>query len=180
MEYTEVFNQIRKASLFDLYRLNVCIRNEMENPERIKQLRKTFKEGDTITYFDQKTNRLIPATVIQKNLKYVQVRHVGDQVIWNIPYYLLNLDQVDVDIHADKNEKLSKNHLKVGDLVGFNHDGQSIFGVIIRLNQKTITLMTPSHKRWRVYYQSLFRVIDSEAAPFFDSKQLASWIEEEK
>lgn len=180
MDYTEVFNQIKKASLFDLYRLNVSIRNEMENPERIKQLRQAFKEGDTVTYFDQKTNALISAIIIQKNLKYVQVKKLEDQAVWNIPYYLLNIDNVNVDIHAYKNEKLSRNHLKVGDCVGFNHDGQPIFGAIIRLNPKTVTLITPKHQRWRAYYHSLFRVIDSSAQPFFNPQQLAQWVEEEK
>jgi hypothetical protein len=91
MNYTEVIDTMKNASLFDLYRLKVAICNELENPDRIAQLRKSFKEGDVISYFSQNNNRLEQAKVIQKNQKYVIVEKVSDGKRWNIPYYSLNL-----------------------------------------------------------------------------------------
>ena len=179
MNYTEVFQVLQKASLFDLYRLNVAIRHEMENPHRIRQLRQAFKEGDTISYLNETTNALEIATVIQKNPKYVVIKHHSDQLHWKITYYLLNLDKVDIDIQANQQEKLSKNHLSVGEYVGFNKEGEEIVGVIERLNYKTVTLITADHSRWRVSYNFLFRVINAEATPKFDPKQLAHWIDTE-
>jgi hypothetical protein len=71
-------NKIKHASLFDLYRLNTAIHYELENPERIKQLRNTFKEGDIISYFDASNKRLEQAMILQKNFKSVLVENIND------------------------------------------------------------------------------------------------------
>jgi exopolyphosphatase/pppGpp-phosphohydrolase len=180
MNYTEVINSIKKASLFDLYRLNVAIHHEMENPERIAQIRNAFREGDLVSYFDAKNNKLEQARVLQKNLKYVVVENVRDHRRWNIQYFLLNLAKVDVDIHAGHNAKLSRNTLKVGDFVGFNKDGATIVGVIVRINHKTVSFITNGNCRWRVAYAHLFRIIDADIINQFDQKQVAFWLQEEK
>lgn len=179
MNYTEIVNSIKNATLFDLYRLSVAIRHEMENSDRIEQLRKVFKEGDIVSYFDAKNNKLEQAKVLQKNQKYVVVENINDHQRWNVQYCLLNLGQVDIDIH-NHTAKLSKNTLKTGDFVGFNKDGVTIVGVIIRLNYKTVSLVTPDKHRWRVAYPYLFRIIDADIINQFDPKQIAFWIQEEK
>ena len=58
--------------------------------------------------------------------------------------------------------KLSKNNLKVGEWVGFDRDGEQITGVVIRLNHKTVTLMSSQHHRWRVSFNHLFKIVDVE------------------
>ena len=57
-----------------------------------------------------------------------------------------------------------KNAVKVGDFVGFYHQnyGEHIAGRVERLNQKTVSLITPEKKRWRVSYQLLYPIIDGE------------------
>src|SRR4029079_16856319 len=127
--------------------LSVAIRHEMENPYRVQQLRQSFKEGDIIAYFDEASNALQTAIVIQKNLKYVSVKNISDQQHWKIPYYLLNLANTNVDIYPHPQEALSKNNLKIGDCVGFNKDGEQIAGIVIRLNYKTVTLITKDHRQ---------------------------------
>lgn len=168
MNYTEALNAIKNASLFDLYRLQSAISNELENPARIRSLRETFKVGDIISYFDSSKNALVEAVVLEKKQKNVLVQHVIDKSRWSIPYYFLNLDQVETDLNLGSKEKLTKNHLKVGDLVGFNHDGTPIAGIIIRLNQRTVSLLTLDNRRWRVGYNCLYKVIDAELASKFD------------
>lgn len=180
MNYTDTLNALKNASLFDLYRLSVAIRHEMENPDRIQKIRQSFKDGDPISYFDESSNSLQSAIVIQKNPKYVVVKNRSDQKHWKIPYYLLNLAHVNVEIHATPQEKLVKNHLKIGDCVGFDKEDEQVVGIVIRLNHKTITLITRDHRRWRVSYQLLFKVIGADIVNKFDSKQLEKWVEEEK
>jgi hypothetical protein len=176
MNYTDVLNALKNASLFDLYRLSVAIDHEMENPERIHQVRQSFKEDDSISYFDRNTNSLIEAIVLQKNPKNVLVKNVKDQKIWSIQYCMLNIARTNVDIHSDK---LSKNNLKIGDCVGFNHDGREIAGIVIRLNHKTVSLITKDRRRWRVSYKLLYKVIDADIVNMFDTKQIAQWAKEE-
>jgi hypothetical protein len=161
MNYTETLNAIKNASLFDLYRLSVAIHNEMESPARIKEVKRAFKEGDIIFYFSAINNKLIQAKVIQKNLKYVLVENIEDHKRWQVEYCSLNLAQVDTSINMKPQERLSKNTLKVGDIVGFNSDGVIVTGAIVRMNSKTVTLVTRDNKQWRVSYDLLFRVIDA-------------------
>jgi hypothetical protein len=110
--------------------------------------------------------------VIQKNPKYVVIQNDSDGKHWNIPYYLLNLQNVNTDIHSSSKEKLSKNTLKISDGVGFNKDGKLIAGKIIRLNFKTVTLLTPANQRWRVSYNVLFRYIDADFEKAFNHELL--------
>ena len=164
MNYTEIINALQAASLFDLFRLSVAIRHEMENPARIKEIRNAFKEGDTISYFDGATNTLRSGVVLQKNIKYVSIVDTEDKRHWKITYPLINLGNVKTNIHASPSEKLSKNNLKVGDCVGFNHDGKQITGIVTRLNYKTISLITADQCRWRASYSCLYKIIDADLA----------------
>jgi hypothetical protein len=172
MNYSDVLKAVQQASLFDLYRFSVAIHNELENPLRIKDIRNQFDIGDTIHYFDAKENMSKAGVVVEKKFKYVLMRAPNDHKLWKIPYYLLNLQNVNTDIRATGQEKLSKNNLKVGDLVGFNHNGKIIVGRIIRRNFKTVTLLTMNHARWRVSYAVLFRTIDAEFEKAFNEEYL--------
>ena len=171
-----MMNALKNASLFDLYRLNIAISHEMESSERIHQVRQSFKEGDVISYFSLHNNELLEAIVLRKNPKYVVVKNKEDNCIWNIQYGALNMKGVNADIVSDK---LSKHNLKVGDCVGFNHDGIQIIGMIIRLNQKTVSIVTKDRGRWRAYYRSLFKVIDAEIINMFNAREIAQWDLEE-
>jgi hypothetical protein len=162
MNYTDVLKTLKNGSLFDLYRLNVAIMHELENPQRISELRKQFKEGDSVSYFDSQSNSLIAGKVLQKNPKFVVLQQDKDHQIWHIRYHQLNLQKIDTNINSANTEKLSKNNLKIGDIVGFNNDGRLIVGKILRLNFKTVTLLTSQGGRWRVYYNSLFHCLDAD------------------
>tara|TARA_B100000989_G_scaffold9439_1_gene6399 strand:- start:2267 stop:2539 length:273 start_codon:yes stop_codon:yes gene_type:complete len=82
-------------------------------------------------------------------------------------------DGIDTDIHpANNRDKLTANTLKVGDTVGFNHDGRSISGTIIRLNQKTATLVTSCNHQWRVGYGHLYLIYETEGTTLTPKQQL--------
>jgi len=165
MNYTDVMNALKTASLFDLFRLGIAISHELENPDRIKAARLAFKVGDTVSFFDEKENGLRSGVVIEKNIKYVCLRDEKDPYrIWKVPYCFLNLGNVNTDIHCQHREKLSKNHLKIGDCVGFNKDGRQISGVVTRLNYKTVSLITADGHRWRAGYGCLYKIIDADLA----------------
>ena len=173
MNYSDLIKTFKSASLFDLYRLNVAMRNEMENPERIKAVYNLFKVGDRITYFDATQNTEIPVEVLEKKQKYVLVKDISTQHNWKIPYYMFNLQQVETDIANANKEKATRNHFRVGQCVGCQHEGREVTGVIIRLNQKTASILTKNQQRWRVSYSLLFKVIDAELEAMFDIKHIA-------
>jgi hypothetical protein len=59
------------------------------------------------------------------------------------------------------------------DIVGFNKDGAQIIGIIVRLNHKTVTIITRENHRWRVSYNYLFKVIDADVINQFEPKRIS-------
>lgn len=163
IEYDQLVAFLKQASLFEIYRLSAALQNELEDPQRLAKINHKIKEGDLVEYFDSKTNGFIKANVVQKALKYVIVRHVEDGRRWRIPLYWLKIDGREF-VFERTTRGLSKNAVKIGDFVGFYHQnyGEDIVGRVERLNPKTVSLLTPGKKRWRVPYQLLYPIIDGE------------------
>jgi hypothetical protein len=172
MNYTDTLKSLEHASLFDLYRLSVAIHQRMNDPELIRQVKRQIQEGESVTYFDATANGLEKGVILQKNPKYVVLKNEREGKTWRIAYYLLNVENKPVDIHATSTEKLSKMHFKVGEYVGFQSDRGQITSMIIRLNSKTVTMLTKDNRRWRVSYSLLFKVIDAELDAFFKKQGL--------
>lgn len=161
INYNQLTNFLKEASLFEIYRFQVALQNEMENPQRIADVRKQFKEGDAIEYFDRETNALVRAVVKQKNQKRITAVNCVDGKIWTLPYYMLKLDGRDF-VFSQPNRGLNKNAVKVGDWVGWNYDGEEVIGKIKRLNHKTVTMTTKKYGLFRVYYESLYSILEGE------------------
>jgi hypothetical protein len=170
MDYTTILQELNKASLFDLHRLQSAIYQELLNPNRIDQIKAQLKIGQSISYFDPQSNSLVDAVILKIQITRCLVRNIKDQKSWNIPFYYLNLDNVDTDIQPAKNTiGISKNALKVGTRVGFKDKyNNELFGEVIRLNQKTATIKINEHSAWRVHYNHLFRVIEGEIGDFYE------------
>ena len=162
MDFTTVLTSLKEASLYDLYRLRVALKNQMDDPEKIKALRQCFAVGSSISYFNSIKNSLCRGTVLRKNLKKVVVMDLEDTQVWTVPYYAINLTGKESDIQRDHHEKLTKNNLRVNDRIGFDHEGKHYFGIVNKLNHKTASVLTSEHKRFRVGYGLLFKVIEGE------------------
>ena len=164
MDYSKIVEELKKASLFDLYRLQVAIGHQLENPKRLQEIKKRIKVGQKIKYFDDRENRLIQAKVINFKRTRLLVENTDDGQRWNIPFYYVNIDDVDADLRSSNyQEGIDKSHLKIGDRVGFrDRQNNELYGEVIRLNQKTATIIVNKRARWRVAYSLLFPVIDSE------------------
>lgn len=162
MDFTTVLTLLKEASLYDLYRLRVALKNQMDDPEKIKALRQCFAVGSSIAYFNSIKNSLCRGTVLRKNLKKVVVMDLEDTQVWTVPYYAINLTGKENDIQARYHEKLTKNNFKVNDRVDFDYEGKHYFGTINKLNHKTTSVLTLEYKRFRVGYGLLFKVIEGE------------------
>ncbi|MEI7847827.1 MAG: hypothetical protein WCK35_18640 [Chloroflexota bacterium] len=165
MDYSNILETLKQASLFDLYRLSVAIDHQLENPQQVAEIRKRLKPGQLIRYFDPTANGLIEATVIELKRTQLLVKNTHDGQRWNIPFYWVNLDEVNTDLNVSPKTGLDKSQLSVGDIVGFpDRQNNDVFGEVIRLNQKTATIKTTANVEWRVGYQWLYLVIDGEPA----------------
>lgn len=164
MDYTFIIDELRSASLFDLFRLRAALSQQLEDPERIAQVRSRLRPGMPIRYFDEAQNRLIKATVRELHRTRLLVENQDDSKLWSIPFGAVNIDEVETDIRAVAPEQraLDRSQLKVGDAVGFrDRQNQDKYGRVVGLNQKTATILTSDNQKWRVAYQFLFPVIES-------------------
>ena len=163
MDYTFIIDELRSASLFDLFRLRAALNQQLEDPERIDQVRRRLRPGMPISYFDEAQNRLIEASVLELHRTRLLVENRHDNQRWSIPFGAVNIDGVETDIRAGAEQRaIDRSRLKVGDAIGFrDRQNQDKYGRVVALNQKTATILTTDNQKWRVAYQFLFPVIDS-------------------
>ena len=163
MDYTSIIEGLRVASLFDLFRLRAALTMQLEDPERIEQVRARLRPGMLITYFDEVQNRLVSASVIELRRTRLLIENQHDKERWSIPFGAVNIEEVETDLRAAAAPQgLERSRLKVGDAVGFrDRQNQDRYGQVLALNPKTVTILTRDQQRWRVAYQFLFPVIDN-------------------
>jgi len=166
MDYSKIMSELDNASLFDLYRLSAAIGKELENPKRIKKIRQMIKAGDTISYFVNEENRLIEAEVLELKRTRVIVRNKHDMKRWTIPLYMINVEDISVDIvRPEKAMGISRHEIQIGDFVGFrDRANNNLRGKVIRINPKTVTLFVEPNQKWRVSYSMLYSIIDGQKA----------------
>jgi len=163
MDYSKIIAELQQASLFDLHRLNVAIQHQLENPDRIEEIKSRLKPGQVVHYFDDKENRPVEATVLELRRTRILVQNLHDRKQWIIPVHWINLDDVETDISLPATRGVDKSQLKVGDIVVYpDRQNNDVHGRIIRLNPKTATIKTDAGAKWRVGYQWLSLVIDGE------------------
>jgi hypothetical protein len=155
-------NQLQQLSMHELYRLLNWIDNEINRPQKIYEIRNNFKIGDRLQWFDAKNNAYKYGVILNKKRTQVTIRS-EDEIIWEIPYYLLNLANTNATLPIN-HAILTKNDFSIDDAVEFNNDGTPYNGIIIRLNHKTATVrLTNGTGEWRVSYRCLSKLIDSKA-----------------
>ncbi|MBF0310473.1 MAG: hypothetical protein HQL56_13185 [Magnetococcales bacterium] len=164
MDYSSIFQALQEATLFDLYRLRRGIDTLLQHPGRLEAIRQRLRPGQRIAYFDGPENRLVEAVVEAVQRNTVVVRNVADGKGWRIQPYMINLEGVACDIHPQPGQtRLERSHLQVGETVGFRDKNQrEHYGRIQQLNPKTATLLTREGLRWRVGYELLFKVMESQ------------------
>lgn len=164
MDYTLITQELRAASLFDLFRLRAALTLQLDDPQRLDEVRVRLRPGMKITYFDEIQNRLVAANILELHRTRLLVENQQDQARWSIPFAAVNVEGVETDIKAGTAEPhvLDRTRLKVGDPVGFrDRQNRDLYGVVVALNQKTATILTSDGQKWRVAYQFLFPVIES-------------------
>lgn len=94
MDYTFIIDELRAASLFELFRLHAAINLQLEVPELITQVRRRLRPAMKISYFDEAQNRLVEATILESRRTRLPVKNLGDGKPWLIPFCAVNIDEV--------------------------------------------------------------------------------------
>ena len=141
MNYTEVMDALGRASLFELYRLNAAISNQLDDPKRLRAVKQALRVGQTVRWFDHVENRLQDARLLRINRTRAEIENLGDGKRWSIPFYQIDLDGEDVTIATQKHQAVDLNRLSVGDRVAFkDREGLERFGQVVKLNAKTASV----------------------------------------
>ena len=161
MDFSALLAALNQASGFELYRLRVAIDRVLADPKWIVAIQSQLHIGQQIEYFDARANKACVGQILEFRKKdvVVQERETGHQ--WLIPLTAINLDGADVRIRENPAQGLSRQEVGIGDTVGFlDHEQRQRSGQIVRLNDKTVTLIADGQK-WRVAYALLHRVVDA-------------------
>ena len=166
MDYASLIEALSKAPLFDLWRLKTAIARTLEDPSKNEAIRASLRVGQSVHYFDAVANREIPGCVIEIKRSRALIQNDHDKKLWNIPFYMINLQGQDVDIPARAHQKVRRELLRVGDAVGFrNRTNREVYGVVTKINHKTASVRLTTGEQWRVHYGFLFHVVDAQADP---------------
>ena len=164
MNFSETIATLNSASAFELFRLRAAIDRVLDQPGWMEAVRSRLRVGQPIHYFDSGANRTQQGEVVELRRKQAVVLDLATQKHWLISYAAINLDGADVEVREKPRQGLGWNEVAIGDVVGFmDRDHQQRSGQIVRLNDKTVTLMC-GRQQWRVAYALLHRVVDGSAA----------------
>ncbi|HIJ22477.1 MAG: hypothetical protein HON68_12270 [Gammaproteobacteria bacterium] len=162
MDYNLLNEAIQDASPFDLFRLRILIDHLLDDPQTILRVRNQLRPGMVTSFFDPDKNCMVDVTITVVKRTHVLATELESGKRWNLPIYMLNLEQVVTEVAPTTTGVLDRNSLSVGDPVGFRgRDGTLIYGEVVKLNPKRAKIRTPD-VIWNVYYRSLFPVIDGE------------------
>lgn len=173
MDFSDTLAALKSASAFDLFRLRAAIDRVLDQPGWMLAVQARLRVGQRIEYFDPQANRSHPGQLLELRRKQAVVVDVATQKRWLISYASINLDGADVEIRERPETGLGRNEVAVGDVVGFlDRDQQERSGRVVRLNEKTATLLC-GHQQWRVSYGLLHRVIDSTGGAASELSQVS-------
>ena len=160
MNYTSILEELEKASLFDLYRLQHALTDEINNPVKIKLVKRFLRVGQIISHYNGRLNKLNDAEIITMNKNNCILRQLSDGSMWTSPYASINIENIDITINTNQKYGLKKYQISIGEtLIFLDNDNNQKYGKVVRLNQKSVTLMVDNEK-WRVGYGLLSKNID--------------------
>ncbi len=151
---------LQNHSLYDLFHLQLAIEQELLKPQRLNKIKDCLQVGQSIQYFNSKFNKLITANITKMSAQHLIVEH-PDGIKWQTYYWSISFN--DSLLKRNPTKELNRGNVAIGDLVGFKHNGQPISGKVVKLNPKTVKLITNTHQTWTVYYGHLYFITDVEA-----------------
>lgn len=163
LDFSAILNALNHASAFELYRLRLAIDHKLDDPCWIEPIRHRLRKGQEIEYFNATFNSLRRAMILEFRRKQVEVLDIEDKRRWLIEFHAINIDGVDVQVREQVSRGLGRNEVAIGQTLGFvDREGGERSGVVLRLNDKTVTLQVGA-QQWRVAYVFLHHIVDAHA-----------------
>jgi hypothetical protein len=168
MNFSAILEALNHASAFELFRLRVAIHRKLEDPRWIEAIRWRLRIGQEIEYFSSLNNAVRRARFMEFRRKQVDILDIADSRRWLIDFCTINVDGLDVQVREQVTRGLGRNEVAVGQTLGYvDREGSERSGVVLRLNDKTVTMQV-GDQQWRVAYQFLHHVVDGAQGAVID------------
>lgn len=158
-----------QAGTLDLYRLEYAIRALYSEPRRVLEIRRHLHWGMTVRFFDATAGVMRNGRIVALRQHDVSIDETDRPSRWSgVPYAAIDLQPMaveEVEIleavrPAARVAAKTRADFKPGDSVSFtDRNGRTVFGRIVKLNQKTASIDTEGGN-WRVSYPLLQPVVD--------------------
>lgn len=159
---TRLLDTLRHAPSLDLYELNLMVRQLLDDPVRILEIRKHLHLGAPVMFFHHRTNCLAPGRVVELRQKEVCVQEDSTHSQWVLPYAAIVVESAarTAQPAPPPQPPVNTTVFNVGDTVTFTDKYfRERVGTVIRLNDKTVSVLCDG-ERWRVTRRILRKIID--------------------
>ncbi len=162
MNIQDIFQKLETASDFELFRLKCAIEKVLEDPARSNQLKAKLSPGVQVDYFCPDRNKAVLCEVVKIKRTLVSVREVESGKCWNMPFYYLNLDDIETSLQSNTKVGMSKAEIAIDDTLGFvnSRTRQECIGTVVKLNPKRVVIELEDGL-WNVPYSMVFPVLES-------------------
>lgn len=151
-----------QASDLELLKLRTALDHLMLQPNRIIAIRRHLHVGQTIEFLDVRDNTMRQGRVIEFKPDQLLIQAAQDLKFRWMPYACVKIDPTSMPAQPQTaSPRPRREDFALGDTVSF--EGRDLirsFGKIIRINQKTASLLCEDGREWRVSFALLQRVIN--------------------
>jgi hypothetical protein len=161
MTCEEIMNSLERLSAYELRRISSLASRLMSDESKLRPIRQALKPGMSVSYFSSHRNDVVDAILTEVRNTTVSLRNKGDGQLWTVPFYSINTENISLSVNTNhKKGTLTKADLGIGDIVGFEHNGQDCMGTVLKLNPKRVKIALKTGETWGVPYSYLFPVME--------------------
>lgn len=118
--------------------------------QSFQELRASFRPGVVVHFDAGPVQGVVTGQVVRLNRQTCTVTAEG--VNWRVPHNYLRLGPAPPGARPARRRETPRDRFRVGLEVAFRHEGVRRRGRVIRVNQKTCTVLTEQGETWRVAF----------------------------
>lgn len=155
----DIFEYIQDLSTIEIAQLKNMIDREVMSLNRANEIRMQLNKGSDVEFFCPTSNKFITGKIFDIKQKYAVV--FSDNNFYEIPLFSIKTGPC----ITSEYKRLSKHTIKTDQIVGFKDKSNNIVAAkVIRINDKSVTLIDQVGMKWRVSYALLFDITDNDKA----------------
>lgn len=155
---------LSNLSTVEIAQLKNMLDREVSSLARAKQIKKQISKDMLVEFFCPDDNKFKEGRLITVKQKNALIFYKND--IYEVPLFSIKTISTN---STDSHTRLSKHHIKTDQIVGFkDKEDNMILAKIIRINDKTVTVIDQDSHKWRVPYSLLFNITNNNSSRVID------------